>query len=126
MGIANREISTAEAANMVLGKLAVAIRDKTASNRALPNALFPVFGIRCSVGVVRRAGGRRINGILVPLRSSNLASYNYNRFADLWEEAFFNDCTTFPNDWGDWRSIIERFDLDDAAPIRDWIHPANW
>ena len=115
-----------EAASLVLDALRKAAADRPASAFDRPRAIAPVFGIRRYAEVVRRVGSRRLNGLLVLLRNSKLTQENYNRVAQLWKESFFNDATSFPMDWEAWRTLIERFDMGDSAPLRDWIPVAQW
>ena len=128
----DRASATAAAANLVLASLHRVVRDAQASERALSAAILPVFGIRWSVEVIRRigstqvAGSRYINNLLLLLRNSKLKIADYNRVSQLWVNAFFNDPTSFPDSWESWRSLIERFDLDDILSLRDWTPVVQW
>ena len=121
MEIPNRAIATAEAADIVVTRLEKAAAYSQVSVRELSRAIIPVFGIRWSADVVRRIGSRRINPLLQKLRNSELPLPHYNRLASLWKDAHFDDVTAFPPKWENWRTLIERFALDEVANLRDWI-----
>ena len=123
--IQHRAVATAAADSLVLDALRKVLAGRFASAFALSHAPAPVFGIRWSSEVVRRVGSRRLNGLLVLIRNSKLSQENYNRVAHLWKEAFFNGENSPPKDWETWRTLIERFDMDDSAPLRDWIPVAQ-
>ena len=124
--IHHRAVATAAAASLVLDARRKVLAGRFASAFALSHALAPVFGIRWSAEVVRRVGSRRLNVLLVLLRNSKLSQENYSRVDQLWKEGFFNDENSFPKDWETWRTLIERFDMDDSAPLWDWIPVAKW
>ena len=57
--------------------------------------------------------------ILASLRSSKMNKSNYQRIVTFWEDA--QKCEpTFPASRGEWRALIGKFNLDDAAPLSDW------
>ena len=126
METASREVATVAAASLVLDQLSKIISDKHASNNKLSVALVPVFVIRWTAATIRKISGRRLCGILALLRNSNLSAANYKRVSQFWKNAFRNGCLCFPNDWGVWRSLLERFDLDDATPLRERMPPVQW
>ena len=126
MGFPNRDSPTAASANLVLDSIHRVARDDQASEGALTEAIVPVLGILWPVEVIRRVfatnvdGSRYLNNLLLPVRNSKLKLADYNRVSQLRANAFFNDPTSFPDSRGEWRAIIERFDLDDAHALREW------
>ena len=125
LAIHHRAAATAASASLAPDALRKVVVGRSASAFALARAIAPVFGIRWSAELVRRVGPRRLNGLLAMLRNSKLTQENYNGVAQLWKEAFFNDETSFPKDWETWRTLIERFDMGDSSPLRDWIPVAQ-
>ena len=132
MDFSNRASSTAAAANLVLDSPHRVARDAQASETALTTAILPVFGIRWSVEVIRRAGSstfagsRYLNNLLLLLRNSKLKLADYNRVSHLRANVFFNDPTSFADSWQAWRAIIERFDLDGNRTPREWTPVVQW
>ena len=90
--------------------------DTTTPLKKLRESIIPVWGIRWDSQVIRRLSSGRIDEILWSLRNPKLPMKHYNRICSLWRAGLKRDAT-FPIDWGNWRALIERFNLDDALPL---------
>ena len=120
MEIPHRELATAAAASLVLTNLKRQLNDLAAPSHKLEAAIFPVFGIRWDRSVIRKIGSKMLTELLCSLRNSKLSASSYNRVRDLWVSALTND-SSFPPAWEPWRSLIERFNLDDETTWDTWF-----
>ena len=82
-------------------------------------AIIPIFGIRRNATVVRMVGRKRIREILWPIRNSSIDKASYAKIRDLWPGAT-TDANDFPQSCEPWRSVIGRFNLDDAKKLDSW------
>ena len=123
--IRNIGIYAAEAAPMATDSHRKVVPLPSSSAQSLARAVVPISGILWPAGVGRMVGSRRLGGLMAPLRNSMLTQVDYNRSAQLWKDAFFNDETRSPNGWEARRTRIERFDMDDSDPMRVWAHVAH-
>ena len=120
MEIPNRDLATARAAELVLANLERQLVDPTNPIKLISQALLPVFGIRWDADVIRRVSPGRLRKILWSLRNSKLSTQDYNRVRDLWVTGFGQEII-FPAAWEAWRSLIERFNLDDELRLEAWL-----
>ena len=116
MEIPHRELATFRAARLVVENLSRKLGSTETSAKVLSDAIIPLFGIRWGVGVIRRVGAPLLRHILWQLRNSKLPDRDYNRVSELWKTGIANKAT-FPALWESWRSLIERFNLDDELPL---------
>ena len=123
MGIPNHGIATSEADYLLLASRREVFAGRSSTAQALAHSVVPILGIRRPAAVGRLVGSRRLHGLLVLLRNSEITQVNYNRSAQLWKEGFFKDATIFSNDWVAWRALTGRFDMDDFDPLRNWAPP---
>ena len=126
MDIANLATATAEASDLVVKSLGRTASQHDASTAHLFQAIIQIFGIRRSSDVARRIGSRRTNPLRQMLRNANLPMGRYNQLTALWKNAAPNDLRSFPKQWGRWRSLIERFELDYVANLSAWIPVVKW
>ena len=120
MDLPNRDIATAEAAALALAPLMLVLRDHSASHGKIALAVRPLFGIRWSRAVIKRVGSGHLCKILSALRNSSLSHVDYERLPTLWKTALSWD-DSFPPAWDCWRSLIERWDLDDKYQLQEFI-----
>ena len=126
MDIAHRVIATAEAADLVAKSLGRTASQRDVSASQLFHAIIPAFGIRWSSDATRRIGSSRINPSRQQLRNANLPLDRYNRLTALWKDSVSNDPRCCPKQWESWRSLIERFELDDVDNLSAWIPVVRW
>ena len=120
MEIPHRDLATARAADLVVKNLGATLNDTTASAKKLSDAIIPLFGIRWNIDVIRRVGARELRHVLWRLRNSKLSDRDYNRVRELWEFGVAEGSAS-PAAWETWRTLIERFNLDDERPWADWF-----
>ena len=116
-GIANFIIAVAAAARILLGRVGKVLNDPRAPANALSEAIVPIFGIRWNAEVRRRTGG--INNALCRLRNSvlpRMAILNYEGSL----RKFRSPQGLPPPNWGEWLSIIEKFELDNVTKHPEW------
>ena len=97
----------------------------------------PVFGTRWDISVIRSAGTRELRKILRSIRNSKLPDRDYSAISTLCGNGVA-DKADFPIAWGRWRSLVERFNLDDERPLDErfvvsdtciklgWAEPAKF
>ena len=83
-----------------------------------------MLGIRWDIQVIRSVAAGRLNRSLHSFRNSRLPLKDYNRLCALRRNGQSNDAT-FPVEWERWRSLIERFNLDDELPLKEWLTIAD-
>ena len=120
MEIPHRELATANAALLVVGNLLNKLKCTTAPSKQLPEAILLLFGMRSDIQVIRRVGASPLRRILWRLSNSKLSKSEYNKVSQLWQEGLANKAS-FPVLWGDWRPLIERFNLGDALKLDEWF-----
>ena len=120
MEIPHREVATANAANLAIANLMNKLKRPAATQKELNEAIIPVFWIRWGLNVIRRVGARLHRRILWSLRNSNLSDKDYNRVNQFWKEGDA-DTVEFPTEWEIWRTIIQRFNLDDELQLKVWV-----
>ena len=120
MEIPHRELATAQAARLVLANLSKNLACPATTNKQLIEAAIQVFGIRWNLPVLRRIGSRALHRLLWQLRNSSLPANEYARVSSLFKEGCV-DKAEFPLAWEDWRTLIERFNLDDDLPLAEWF-----
>ena len=120
MHIPQRDVATAEEANLALSSLQKVLSDTTPPKKLIRNALIPVFSIRWGAQVIRRVTRDRLCRVLCSLRNSKLDSDTYRKISLLRHTSSETE-TDFPQAWTEWRATIERFNLDDEFKISEWI-----
>ena len=117
--IPHREIATVDAAMLVLGNLERVLRDVSSAKKQITAALTPAFGIRWGAQIVRKINSKRLCDILWSLGDSKLEKSNYQRILTLRKDAKKSE-PSCPAAWGDWRSLIEKYNLDDVTNFPEW------
>ena len=120
MEIPHREIATSDAAKLVRANLQRVLAATSSPKKEITNAVTPIFGIRWDAQVVRRVTADRLREILWSLRNSKLDTANYQRVRSIWKSSHVGEHNC-PSSWGDCRSIIEKFNLGDVMPLKDWV-----
>ena len=120
MEIPHREIATIHAAKLVVTNLMGKLKHPETPLKEVREAIIPLFGIRWDLNVVRGVGSSLLRHILWSLRNSELSVKEYNQVSRLWKDGVANS-GEFPLAWESWRTLIERFNLDDNLKLEDWI-----
>ena len=131
MLIPHRDLATSGAANLVITQLVNILKDVTSPKKMIIQDVTPIFRIRRNATVLRRVGKEKLRKVLWSMRNSKLDLGTYLKVRILWLSAN-TDEDDFPQLWEPWRSVIERFNLDDEhkpafrAPAIDAFIKKGW
>ena len=119
MAIPHRELAKSQAARFAINNIEKHISRSSSTIKQPEEAIIPVFGIRWDTQVIRRVGSKRLCGILAFIRNSKAPQATYNKVRDLWKSGVGNDSDP-PQHGGNWRTLLERFNLGDELRIGEW------